>query len=254
MRRRDIQPGGHGDPVRRHSARSGLDLDDDQRPGGDPLLLLCRRGGRAGRAHRSSGGRSRTTSSRSTWRSTPGSTPRSRRSRSSWTSSSGPPSTLPSGTRSRSPGITSGRPDPRRRRSWRSRWLTASATWSMVSPGDSRWTVRSPALVLLGRPQRLLRGDREAAGRATHLGSRTAGEVRRQRPTHLEDAISLPDGRRHPYGAAAAQQCRPGRLPGLGRRAGWNPVAAHQRARRDAGASHRGVGAHRTPHPADPSL
>ena len=35
-----------------------------------------------------------------------------------------------SGTRSRSPATTSARPAPPRRRSWRSRWPTASATWS----------------------------------------------------------------------------------------------------------------------------
>ena len=53
----------HGDPLRRHPARPGLDLDDHQRPGGDALLLLRRGGGAPGRGHaRSSGARSRTTS------------------------------------------------------------------------------------------------------------------------------------------------------------------------------------------------
>ncbi len=51
-RRRHLVAGRHGDAVRRHPARSGLDVDDDQRPGGHPLLLLRRRGGKAGRARR----------------------------------------------------------------------------------------------------------------------------------------------------------------------------------------------------------
>ena len=88
----------------------------------------------------SSRGRSRTTSSRSTWRSTPGSSRRSRRSRSSWTSSSGRRSTPRSGTRSRSRGITSGRRERPRRRSSPSPWPTGSATWSTGSRGGCTWT------------------------------------------------------------------------------------------------------------------
>ena len=52
VRRRDLQPGRHGDAVRRDPARPGLHLDDDQRPRGDAVLLLRRRGGAAGRADR----------------------------------------------------------------------------------------------------------------------------------------------------------------------------------------------------------
>ena len=43
-------------------------------------------------------------------------------------------------------------------------------------------------------------------------------------------------------------------LQALGRRAGRNPVAAHQLLRRGAGAAHRAVGAHRAAHPADHRL
>jgi methylmalonyl-CoA mutase, N-terminal domain len=39
----------HGDAVRRHPARGGVRLHDDQRPGDHPVLLLRRRGGEAGR-------------------------------------------------------------------------------------------------------------------------------------------------------------------------------------------------------------
>ena len=62
-RRRDLESRRHGDAVRRHPARPGLDVDDDQRPGGDPVLLLRRGRGEAGRADaRSSAARCRTTS------------------------------------------------------------------------------------------------------------------------------------------------------------------------------------------------
>ena len=59
-------------------------------------------------------------------------------------------------------------------------------------------------------------------------------------PAQLEDAVPLPDRRRHPDRAAAAQQRRAGGLPGAGRGAGRHPVAPHQRAGRDPGAAHRG--------------
>ena len=45
-RRADLEPRRHGELVRRHAARRGLDLDDDQRDGGDPARPV-RRGRRA---------------------------------------------------------------------------------------------------------------------------------------------------------------------------------------------------------------
>ena len=48
-RRRDLEPRRHGGAVRRHSARPGLDVDDDQRPGDHPLGVLRRGGREAGR-------------------------------------------------------------------------------------------------------------------------------------------------------------------------------------------------------------
>ena len=71
---------GHADLLRRDPARRGLDLDDDQRPGGDPAAAL--RAGRRGagrRRPRSCAARSRTTCSRSTWRAATTSTRPSRR-------------------------------------------------------------------------------------------------------------------------------------------------------------------------------
>ncbi|CAA9323976.1 MAG: Methylmalonyl-CoA mutase, partial [uncultured Gemmatimonadaceae bacterium] len=45
-----LQPGRHGDAVRRHPVRQGVHEHDDQRPRRDPLLLLRGRGGEAGGA------------------------------------------------------------------------------------------------------------------------------------------------------------------------------------------------------------
>ena len=67
--RRDRLARRHGDAVRRHPARRGVDVDDDQLAGGDParVLRLRRRGAGRG-ARRSCAGRCRRTSSRSTSR------------------------------------------------------------------------------------------------------------------------------------------------------------------------------------------
>ena len=72
-RRRDRLARRHGDALRRHPARRGLDVDDDQRPGGDParVLHLRRARSRASRAT-SCAARCRTTSSRSSSRRTSG--------------------------------------------------------------------------------------------------------------------------------------------------------------------------------------
>ena len=56
VRRRHLEPGRHGDAVRRDPARPGLDLDDDQRPGRDAVLLLRRRRRAPGRADRAAPG------------------------------------------------------------------------------------------------------------------------------------------------------------------------------------------------------
>ena len=70
----------------------------------------------------------------------------------------------------------------------------------------------------------------------------------------LPAPLPHPDRRRHAAGAAAAQQRGAGHRAGARRGAGRHPVAAHQRLRRGAGASDRGVGDPRAAHPADPRL
>ena len=110
-RRGDRLGRGHEDPVRRHPARQGVGVDDDERRGAAGARRLHRRRRGAGRARRSSSpGPSRTTSSRSSWSATPTSTRRRRRCGSSPTSSSTRRSTCRSSTRSRSPATTCRRP------------------------------------------------------------------------------------------------------------------------------------------------
>ena len=61
--RRDRHARRHGDAVRRHPARRGHDLDDDQRAGGDPARVLRVRGRAPGRRRATgSAARSRPTS------------------------------------------------------------------------------------------------------------------------------------------------------------------------------------------------
>ena len=113
-----------------------------------------------------------------------------------------------------------------------------------------RRRLRAAAVVLLQRPDRLLRGDRQVPRRAAHLGAGAARDVRRQEPALLADALSHPDRRRQPDRAAAAQQHRAHRHRGARRRARRHPVAAHQLLRRGARAAHRGGRHDRAAHPA----
>ena len=83
---------------------------------------------------------------------------------------------------------------------------------------------------------------------ARHLRERYGARTARS----LADAVPLPDRRRHAHRAAADEQHRAGRLPGAGRGAGRHPVAAHQRAGRDAGAPDRALGPGGAADPADP--
>ena len=111
---------GHEDPVRRHPARPGVGVDDDERRACcrcSPATSSPPRSRACGRT--SSPGPSRTTSSRSSWSATPTSTRRRRRCGSSATSSGTRRSTCRSSTRSRSPATTCRRRARRRRWSWR---------------------------------------------------------------------------------------------------------------------------------------
>ncbi len=71
-----------------------------------------------------------------------------------------------------------------------------------------RRRLRAPALVLLQRPHRLLRGDREVPRSAPDLGARDARHLRRHRPRLLADALPHADRGRQPHRPATAQQHR----------------------------------------------
>ena len=110
--------------------------------------------------------------------------------------------------------------------------------------------VRAPALVLLQRPHRLLRGDRQVPSRAPDLGPRDARTLRRPRRALADDALPHPDGRGLADRAAAAGQHRPDDDRGAGRGARGHPVAAHQLLRRGARPADRRRGSDRASHPA----
>ena len=105
-----------------------------------------------------------------------------------------------------------------------------------------RERLRAGPVVLLQRAHRLLRGDREAAGRPADLGALAAGALRRHGSRC--DAAALPhaDGGGLAHGAAADEQRGAHGGGGAGGGARRHPVAAHQRAGRGPGAPHRGRG------------
>ena len=62
--------------------------------------------------------------------------------------------------------------------------------------------------LLLQRADRLLRGDRQVPRGATDLGARAEGDLRREEPELVADALPHADRRRQPDRAAAAEQHR----------------------------------------------
>ena len=107
------------------------------------------------------------------------------------------------------------------------------------------------AFLLLGDRHELLHGDRQDARRAPPLGEADARRVHPQGPALARAAHPLPDERLEPCRAGRVQQRGAHLRRGHGGDARPHPVAAHQRARRGAGAAHRFLGAHRPQHPAD---
>src|SRR6266566_2322630 len=113
-----------------------------------------------------------------------------------------------------------------------------------------RRRVRATVLLLLQRPSRLLRGDREVPGGAADLGAADAREVRRARPALVADALPHPDGRRFLDRAAAGGEPDPHGDRGARRRARRDAVAPHELVRRGARAADRARGAARAAHAA----
>ena len=139
--RRDLEPRRHGSAVRRHPARQGLDVDDDQRAGDHPLGVLHRRRREAGRLV---GQAARHDSERHPERVHGAARvvlpDRARAASHRRLLRVGRASTRRTGTRSRSPATTFARRGRPRRRSSRSRSPTASRTSSAASRADSTST------------------------------------------------------------------------------------------------------------------
>ena len=120
------------------------------------------------------------------------------------------------GTPSPSPATTSAKPARRPRRSSRSRSRTASTTSSRrVARGMDVDDFAPAAELLLQRPERLLRGDRQVPCRAPDLGRELRETLRREGTAILADALPHPDCRGEPDRTAAAQQRRPRAIEAL---------------------------------------
>ncbi len=131
---------------------------------------------------------------------------------SSPTSSATAPTRCRAGTPSPSPATTSARPAPPPRKRSASPSPTASPTSRAAARGRARRRrVRRPALLLLQRPQQLLRGGRQVPRRAPHVGAHHARALRRQRPALRDAALPHPDRRLHAHRPAAGEQHRPHR-------------------------------------------
>ena len=117
--------------------------------------------------------------------------------------------------------------------------------------GPRRRRLCAAALVLLRRPQRLLRGDREVPRGAPHLGAHHEGALRRKEGREHEAPHARADGGRVAHRAAAVQQRRARRDPGAGRRSRRHAVAPHELARRDVRPADGGRGDDRAAHAAD---
>src|SRR6266536_858154 len=100
-----------------------------------------------------------------------------------------------------------------------------------------RRRLRAAALVLLQRPSRLLRGDRQVPSRAADLGEGDARALRSPEPALVADALSHADCRGLADGAAAGGEHRPHGVGSPGGRAWRDAVAAHELVRRGAGAA-----------------
>ena len=105
-------------------------------------------------------------------------------------------------------------------------------------------------VVLLERPQQLLRRGREVPRRPSYVGARHDRALRGQEGEVEAAAIPHADRWFHAHGAAAREQHHARHAPSPRRGDGWHAVAAHQRIRRSAGSAHAAGGDARAAHPA----
>ena len=172
----------HGDALRRDPARRGLDLDDDQRPGGDAARVLRVRRRGAGRRARSAARHRPDGHPQGVHRAEgvdlpAGAVDAARR---------GHGRVVLGAAAAHAPGLDLRLPHPRgrleRRAGARLHALQRlRARGGLPRARARRRLVRAAALLLLQRAPRLLRGDREVPGRAPDLGAADAREVRRAR-------------------------------------------------------------------------
>ena len=236
MRRQHRHAGRHGGVVRGHRSRVGDDLDDDQLAGVDPLRDVPRGGRAAGRAVESPVGDDPERHPEGVHR------------------AEGvhlPAAPLHAADRRYLPllrrtcaalehDLGERLPHPRSRGDRRPGTRVHVARRHRVRPVGRRRRarrrhVRAAPLVLLQRPQRFLRGNRQVPGRAPHLGAGDAGALRRPIREGLAAALPHPDGGCVADRPAALQQRRPDDAAGARRGAWRHQLAAHQLAGRSAG-------------------
>ena len=180
--RRDRLARGHGDALRRHPARRGLDVDDDQLAGGDAARLLPVRRRGAGRAARAAPRDDPDGHPQGVHRAEGVDLParavdaaRHRHDR-----------VLRAGDAAVASDLDLRLPHPRGGLDRRAgAGVHARRRVRLRRGGDGararRRRLRAAPLVLLQRAHRLLRGDREVPRRAPHLGARAPRALRRAR-------------------------------------------------------------------------
>ena len=200
-----------------HPARRGLDVDDDQRAGGAPAPPATSSSPRS-RASRATALRGTVQNdilkeyvARGQLHLPAAPVDAARRPTCSRTARS----ESRAGTRSRSPATTSARPGSTAAQELAFTLANGIAYCeAAVARGPLPRRVRRAALVLLQRPQRLLRGGREVPRGAHAVGRDHARPLRRHDREGAGAALPRPDRRLDADGAAAGEQHRPGRDPG----------------------------------------
>ena len=176
----DRHPRRHDRPLRRHPARPGDDLDDDQRPGGDPARLLRLR--RRGAGHPAGGARRHDPDRHPQGVHRPEGVVLPDRAGDAAGHRHG--RVVRRADAALAPDLDLRLPHPRGRldRAAGAR-LHAQGRVHLRRGGararPRRRRLRAAPLVLLQRPHRLLRGDREVPRRAADLGARDARHLRR---------------------------------------------------------------------------